>query len=114
MTKKLLGIGCVGAYLCALVASGLAATAGLPQASSPAPTSPVAAAQRAILNQYCVSCHSQRAKTAGVEAAQKLTLDDLDVSQIAGHPDVWEKVVRKLRAGMMPPAGSRRPDKATY
>ena len=107
MTKKLLGIGCVAAYLCALRVSGQ--TAGLAQAPSPAVSPP-----RAILNQYCVSCHSQRAKAAGLEAAQKLTLDDLDVSQVAGHADVWEKVVRKLRAGMMPPSGSRRPDKATY
>ena len=108
MTKNLLGIGCVAAYLCALAVSGQ--TAGLPQASSPAAPSP----QRAILNQYCVSCHSQRAKATGLEAARKLTLDDLDVSQVAGHADVWERVVRKLRAGMMPPAASRRPDKATY
>ena len=70
--------------------------------------------QRALLNQYCVGCHSQRGKTSGQEAARKITLDDLDVTHVGEHAEPWERVVRKLRAGMMPPAGSRRPDKATY
>jgi mono/diheme cytochrome c family protein len=61
---------------------------------------------RAFLNQYCVGCHNERAKTAG------LMLDKMDVGQVAAHADVWEKVVRKLRAGMMPPAGVKRPDRA--
>ena len=76
-------------------------------ASSPSP-------QRALLNQYCVGCHSQRARAAGQEAGRKLTLDDADVTRVADHPEIWEPVVRKLRAGMMPPANSRRPDKAAY
>jgi hypothetical protein len=59
--------------------------------------------ERALLNQYCVPCHNQRLKTAG------LMLDQLDVAQIHDHAEVWEKVVRKLRAGMMPPAGMPRP-----
>jgi len=63
--------------------------------------------ERAFLNQYCVGCHNQTAKTAG------LMLDQMDVSQVGAHADVWEKVVRKMRAGMMPPAGARRPDKPT-
>ena len=63
-----------------------------------------ATSERALLNQYCVVCHNQRLKTAG------LMLDQLDVSQMHEHAEVWEMVVRKLRAGMMPPAGMRRPD----
>ena len=39
-------------------------------------------------------------------------LDKMDISHVSEHPEVWEKVVRKLRAGMMPPAGARRPDRA--
>jgi len=62
---------------------------------------------RAILDQYCVTCHNQRAKTAG------LMLDQMDPSHVAEQPEKWEAVVRKLRAGMMPPAGARRPDRAT-
>src|SRR6185295_3962084 len=53
-------------------------------------------------------------KAQGQEAARKLTLDDLDETHVADHAEAWERVVRKLRAGMMPPAGARRPDKATY
>src|SRR5262249_11713987 len=63
---------------------------------------------RAALDQYCVTCHNQRLKTAG------LTLDTLDVAKPASQAEVWEKVVLKLRAGTMPPAGARRPDAATY
>src|SRR5437667_10387410 len=66
-----------------------------------------AADYRAILNQYCVTCHNQRAKTAG------LALDTMDVSAIGGEAETWEKVVRKLRSGMMPPQGAPRPDDDT-
>jgi len=86
------------------------AVAVVPAAQPAPPASP----QRALINQYCVSCHNQRAKAAGQEAARKLTLDDLDVTKVGEHAEAWEMVVRKLRAGMMPPANSRRPDKATY
>src|SRR6185369_8232550 len=74
-----------------------------PQIASSAQT---ASSQRAFLDQYCVTCHNQKAKTAG------LLLDQMDLSQIGPHAEQWEKVVRKLRAGMMPPSGSRRPEKA--
>lgn len=62
---------------------------------------------RAVLNQYCFTCHNQRAKTAG------LSLDSLDLSTIGRDAETWEKVVRKLRSGMMPPQGSPRPDDLT-
>ena len=94
----------------------LAVTAPTAGQQPPAPvTAPATASpQRALLNQYCVGCHSQRAKAAGQEAARKITLDDLDLTRVGDHAEAWERVVRKLRAGMMPPSGSRRPDKATY
>jgi cytochrome c551/c552 len=60
----------------------------------------------AVFDKYCVGCHNQRVKTAG------LALDVLDVAQIGEHTEVWEKVVRKLRTGAMPPVGRPRPDKA--
>jgi hypothetical protein len=63
--------------------------------------------QRALLNRYCVSCHSQTMKTAG------LALDTLDITAPRERAEVWEKVVRKLRSGLMPPAGRARPDRAT-
>ncbi len=64
-----------------------------------------AASPRALLDRYCVTCHNQRLKTGG------LSLDTVDPSNLAEHADVWEKVVRKLRAGTMPPVGRPRPDK---
>src|SRR5205823_6086952 len=57
---------------------------------------------------YCVSCHNSRLKTAGV------ALDAIDVAQVPQSAELWEKVVRKLRAGAMPPPGRPRPDQATY
>jgi hypothetical protein len=62
--------------------------------------------RRAAIDQYCVTCHNQRLKTAG------LTLDGLDLANIPANAAVWEKVVRKLRTGAMPPPGARRPDAA--
>src|SRR5215831_15463192 len=69
-------------------------------------TPPAAATQQALLNQYCVTCHNQRAKTAGV------MFDTMDVSDISKNADIWEKAVRKLRGGMMPPPGARQPERA--
>jgi hypothetical protein len=67
---------------------------------------PSLTAQRALLDQYCVTCHNGRLKTGGLE------LDTLDLAHAGAHAEAWEKVARKLRAGMMPPAGARRPDRA--
>jgi hypothetical protein len=60
-----------------------------------------------MLDRYCVTCHSDRLKTAG------LTLESIDTTNIAAAPDIWEKVVRKVRVGMMPPQGSPAPDAAS-
>ena len=65
----------------------------------------------ALVNRYCVTCHSQRAKDAGLDSALKLTLDDVDFGNVAQHREALEKVVRRLRAGMMPPRGAPRPDR---
>jgi hypothetical protein len=64
--------------------------------------------ERAILNQYCVGCHSSKMKAGG------LALDTVSADQVSQHSDVWEKVVRKLRARYMPPPGLPRPDEPTY
>jgi hypothetical protein len=66
------------------------------------------AMQRAVLDQYCVPCHSDKSRRAN------LSLEKLDLSTVGDHPDLWEKVVRKLRAGVMPPPGIRRPPLAEY
>jgi mono/diheme cytochrome c family protein len=62
---------------------------------------------RALLDQYCVTCHNERAKTAG------LLLDKADPGNVSLDAETWEKVARKLRAGAMPPQGMPRPDHAT-
>src|SRR5204862_7045520 len=74
----------------------------------PATAVAAAARQRALLDQYCVTCHSNRLKTA------QLSLEGLDLSTVGDHPELWEKVVRKLRAGVMPPPDVRRPALAEY
>ena len=76
---------------------------------SPAPARPTPApAAKAVLDTYCISCHNQRLRTAG------LALDSLDVTRPGENPEAWEKVIAKLRAGSMPPPGRPRPDAATY
>ena len=62
---------------------------------------------RAAIDQYCISCHNDRLKTAG------LSFEKLDFTNVAASADIWEKAVRKLRVGMMPPQGARQPDDAT-
>jgi hypothetical protein len=84
-------------------------TAGAgPQAQAPRPstaraTAAAPAPDAAFLKQYCVTCHNDRVK------AGALTLAGLDVAAVDGHAEVWEKVVRKLRTGMMPPDGVPKP-----
>jgi cytochrome c551/c552 len=70
--------------------------------ADPAPTENFTA----LLNKYCVACHSEKTRTAG------LSLEKRDFAQVAQDAQVWEKVVRKLRAGAMPPAGMPRPGSA--
>src|SRR6185312_6206508 len=65
-----------------------------------------AAGPGAIVSQYCSACHNDRAKVAGV------TFDKADPSNPAADPELWERAIRKLRSGAMPPAGSPRPAKA--
>jgi mono/diheme cytochrome c family protein len=96
--------------LASVIAAGTAASLSwaVPQAAAPAQkTAPASASQRAALDTYCVSCHNQRLKTGG------LALDRLDLARVPSDAAMWEKVIRKLRAGAMPPAGMPRPDAAT-
>ena len=78
--------------------------AGSPQASSD-PTSPDAA--QAVIRGTCVGCHNNRARVGN------LSLEDFAVATAGEQGEIAEKMIRKLRAGQMPPPGSRRPDEAT-
>jgi mono/diheme cytochrome c family protein len=97
-TLALAGIGWVG------VGAG-SMHAAQPQ-SSPAAPSP-GSQYSVVLNRYCVACHSEKLKTAG------LVLEKADVANVPQGAEMWEKVIRKLRTGAMPPAGLPRPDSAT-
>jgi hypothetical protein len=109
-----------GTAILALGIVGAASQAPPKQAPTavPATAAPVAShaqdglaveAQTALVKQYCAGCHSDRGK----ERAGGLTLASFDAAQVSEHPEVAEKMIRKLRAGMMPPAGAKRPDEAT-
>lgn len=88
-------------------------TAGSYHGALRAQQSPVAQADSvsssdAFINRYCLGCHNDRAKIAG------LALNSMDVDSVGENLEVWEKVVRKLAARAMPPAGRPRPDEAEY
>ena len=65
-----------------------------------------ASSQQELVNKYCLTCHNERAKTGGI------VLEKIDVDHPAASAELWEKVIRKLRAGLMPPSGAPRPDRA--
>jgi len=97
-----------GVLAAAIVAAGSWTGSSVPQAQvRTAQASPAAAGPAAVVGQYCVTCHNQRLKTGG------LALDAVDASDVPAHAEVWEKVIRKVKGNMMPPAGSPRPDAAT-
>jgi mono/diheme cytochrome c family protein len=79
-----------------------------PAVSTSSTSSSDPAAVRGLVDKYCVTCHNQRLRTAG------LALDNLDPAAPASNAEVWERVIDKLRARAMPPAGLPRPDAATY
>jgi hypothetical protein len=105
-----LGIVVLGA---ALAGAGQAPRQGTPPVATPRPSSqPTTAASQArgpaideaaIVRQYCATCHSESGRAGG------LSLASFSVDGVTGIPDVTEKMIRKLRAGMMPPAGAKRP-----
>ena len=88
------------------VAGLIAAAAAAPAAGQQAPSAEVAGQE--LVDRYCVTCHNDRLETGG------FSFEPLDVAAVAAHPEAWEKVVRKLRAGAMPPRPRPRPDQETY
>lgn len=69
---------------------------------------PAPSPARELVNGYCVSCHNEKLKTAG------LALNRIDTDHVSNSAETWEKVIVKLRSRAMPPPGIRRPDNATY
>jgi hypothetical protein len=124
MKKKLVIIGSVavaGAMCAALMLAGQG-TGDTGKASSKATAKATASAgpsdARKFVTIYCSGCHSEKTKqgkdVVAKEAARKLTFDTLDVDHVEKNPEEWELIVRKLRAGMMPPSGLPRPDPVKF
>jgi hypothetical protein len=108
MFRKLFSVLLVGIVVAAIAPGGAqqAVPGGAAPATAPQGPAPPVSPERAFLNQYCVTCHNQRAKIGG------LTIDAMDLDHVAADAETWEKVVRKIRTGMMPPSGARRPERA--
>jgi len=64
------------------------------------------ASHKAFVDQYCVTCHNVDDKVAGI------TFDTMDLTRVAKDGEVWEKAIKKLKGGMMPPPGAKQPDRA--
>jgi len=105
MKKKLVFAGCSAVMSIGLVVYGQTTAQQRPEtAAAPGAT---ADSERALFRQYCVVCHNDKLKTGG------LTLEKLDPARVSENAEIWERVVRMLRAGMMPKAGMPRPNPAT-
>jgi mono/diheme cytochrome c family protein len=72
---------------------------GFLEAAGQRPSSSAPAAERVLLNRYCIACHNERLRTAEV------MLDTADVENVGANAELWERVVRKLQARAMPPVG---------
>ena len=114
MTRRRLvaGIAFAGLGLCLAQFEGYAQNTPGARAGTPAPVaanSPDARADtQAAIAKYCITCHNERLKTAG------LVLDPTGVARPGDQSETWEKVLRQLRAGTMPPPGAARPPQALY
>jgi len=96
-----------------LTAAHQSAPAGSPRTADPRPAGDVpapgsrdAAAARVVIDRYCVGCHNDRLKTAN------LVLERADLDHIAAGAETWEKVLRKVKTGAMPPMNAAHPDRA--
>jgi mono/diheme cytochrome c family protein len=94
------------AWAVAVVVMGSSMPISAVQNSGASQLSPAVA--RSVVDQYCVGCHNDRVKTAGV------SLSATDIGSVERDPELWERVIRKLRARYMPPVGRPRPDESTY
>jgi len=91
------------AFLLIVLTCGLTLSSAPSQQTRPTTATAPETVYRALLDQYCVTCHNDRAKTAG------LALDKMDINRLSDNSEMWEKIIRKLRGGMMPPTGRPRP-----
>jgi mono/diheme cytochrome c family protein len=99
--------------LCVAWGASLASQSPAPQpVRSGGPVGPPGAEVKQTLDKYCAGCHNSRAKTSAT--AGGVILNDVDLTAVAKDPVLWEKVIRRLRTGAMPPAGMPRPEPAAH
>jgi mono/diheme cytochrome c family protein len=105
-------VAVTAAVVCAASMLGAAQSPGGAQAggAKTPPDETASAGQREVFAKYCVSCHTEAQKARGTVP---VAFETLDLSRVGADAAVWERVVRKVRAGVMPPAGMPRPDRAT-
>lgn len=87
---------------------GVACATTAPAAENRAASNQTADPTAAAFKQFCVECHDDATKKGG------LVLDGLSGQNPAAHPELWERVIKKLAHRQMPPLGEARPDDATY
>ena len=98
MRTRIFSVAAIWVLAIALAAGS--APQGAQRAAAPAPQ--ITGDDAALLKQYCLTCHNERTKSGGLVL-------DADLSKIAADRERWEKVVRKVKTGMMPPSGVPRP-----
>ena len=134
MRFRTLAAGCLAALVSVFAVSAQtakpqpAASPAAPQAARPQPSTTGAPTrsgsgapaqtvsmdqQRAFLKTWCVGCHNSAAKAA-MDSSRKLHIDALDPANVDKDRKTWELIVRKVRAGQMPPSGSKRPEPALF
>jgi mono/diheme cytochrome c family protein len=104
--RTVLGAGLVAIGLATAIAA-FAQRPPAPTGQKSAPASADAAQHQAMIDQYCVMCHSEALKTAGV------VLEGVHIDRVGDNTAIWEKVLRKFGTGQMPPPGLPRPEPET-
>ena len=107
MFVRVVGLFGVSLWIASLV-TGASQAAGPQAGSRPAPgAAPPTAPVADVVGRYCSGCHNDRARVGG------LSLTTLDPANVPADAEIWEKVIRKVRTGLMPPVGAPHPDAAT-
>ena len=107
MTQRIAAV-LINTVLCLLITSDLSvAQGGQPSHTAATATNLPIESQKALINEFCMGCHNDKLKSGG------MTLAVLDFAHVDQNAELAEKIVHKLRAGMMPPPGAKRPDTET-
>ena len=104
---RITGRTIIGYVACLALIAGAAHSQAAGQEPQSSTTPAAVPAQQAFITQYCVTCHNQGLQTGG------LVLETANLGDVGADAETWEKVVRKLHGGLMPPPGAPRPDRTT-